>query len=453
MKMCATVGDPLNSQIVGDVHYKNSQDVKFLYIIEQPAITENNIDIINGDKVDANSKLIGRSINYVPQKYSYISTSQNDGVSLVSMFGDQGLMYMNYNQGGRIYDDVYNYQQYGLMTVPRSDYVNAISVYKKEIWYDESQIDEFGNPAPVEEEKYHLVTNVTDSGTIFDFNVGNNRYYKYLFRFVYSGNPDTGDTATLAEGLREIIVPIKVGWLGWTLTELHEVENIDPKVYGDTKVYTASLKDVWKFKYNISPGDYQQNLSKTKQDTLAQFPKFVHGKMNSISSQVTCLLGRDVMPFDWVNKSYAYGKSKKDDGTWGWGWQWAYNQSSKCGDTSRPFYTKDGGKTIAHLNDTYADLFNSSRRNAGGYIEQLWDGVNYGSRTSNKQLDLLNQWQKFCHSGNPKLLRDQLGNRYIVQVHDVSSHVEETWEKRPITISFSWTQIGDANNCQIIEED
>ena len=39
------------------------------------------------------------------------------------------------------------------------------------------------------------------------------------------------------------IVPIKTNWQGWSITELHETD--------DPKVFTASPKDVWKFKYNI----------------------------------------------------------------------------------------------------------------------------------------------------------------------------------------------------------
>ena len=156
MKMRATVGDQLTPPFVGNIKYENKQDVRFLYVIEQPAVTNNNLSLVQGDTVDESTKIIGRSINYVPQKYAYTGTTQNNGVSLVSVFGKQGLIYMNYNQGGRISDEIYNYQQYGMMTVPRSDYVNAISIYKKEIWYDESQLDERGNPLAVEENNYHL---------------------------------------------------------------------------------------------------------------------------------------------------------------------------------------------------------------------------------------------------------------------------------------------------------
>lgn len=452
MKMRVVVGDSLqDSPSIGGVAYENKQKVKFLYVIDQPAITNNNLEqVTDGTDVDESTHVIGRNINYVPQKYSYTSLN-NKEKSLISIFGDKGVVLMNYNYGGRITNDIYNAQQYGIMTIPRDDYINAISVYKKEIWYNEDVLDEYGNPKEMEETNYHLVTNVSNSGTIYDFNVGNNRYYKYLFRFVYSGTQEDNNDTTIAEGLKEITIPIKTNWLGWTLTELHEVENVDPKVYGGTKVYNASLKDVWKFKYNISPGDYQQNLSKTKQDTLATYPKFVNGLMNSISGQVSCLLGRDVQPFNWVNTSYAYGrKDTAGKNKFEWGWQKAYNQALNNSESSKPYYIKDN--ELVHLDPTYGDLFNSTARNAGGYIEKPWDNVNYGNLTSNKQLDLLHQWQDFCHSGNPKLLRDQLGNRYIVQIHDTSSHAEETWERKPITVSFSWTQIGDADDCQIIKE-
>ena len=214
----------------------------------------------------------------------------------------------------------------------------------------------------------------------------------------------------------------RVGWAGWTLTELHELEIVDKNKYGSNKVYTASLKDVWKFKYNISPGDITQDLSKTAQDTLSKFPKFIHGPKNTAKGQVTCLLGRDVQPFDWQNITYSYGKDS--DAMGDWKWTAVYNNL----DVPR---TVDG---FRELNDTHGGPFKPHAGNGGGYIEELWPDVYYSDKTSNKQIDLLNQWQKFCYSGNPKLLKDQIGNKYIVQIHDPSSHVEEGWEKRPITI-------------------
>lgn len=424
MKIKATIGDNFSTKTVGNVAYGNAQTVNFFYTFTADAIDDNDI-----------ASVVEKRTAEIPSKKTY--------TDLVSSHEKDGLILMNYDSGNRIYSNILNYQQYGLMTVPRDDYISAISIYKKEIWYE--MVDTPDNkrvPKLVEEPKYHLVTNQSENGTIYDFNIANNRYYKYLFRVVYSSE---AESASLVEGLKEIYVPIRVGWTGWTLTELHELEIVDKNKYGSNKVYTASLKDVWKFKYNISPGDITQDLSKTAQDTLSKFPKFIHGPKNTAKGQVTCLLGRDVQPFDWQNITYSYGKdsdamSAASNGDWKW--TAVYNNL----DVPR---TVDG---FRELNDTHGGPFKPHAGNGGGYIEELWPDVYYSDKTSNKQIDLLNQWQKFCYSGNPKLLKDQIGNKYIVQIHDPSSHVEEGWEKRPITITFSWTQIGDAADCQILKE-
>ncbi len=99
------------------------------------------------------------------------------------------------------------------------------------------------------------------SGVIRDFNIGNNRYYKYVFRLVESkvdGN---------IEYQSGIVVPIKTNWQGWSIVELHETD--------DPNVFKATPKDVWKFKYNISNGAQTQNVAKTQQDTLSRYPILV----------------------------------------------------------------------------------------------------------------------------------------------------------------------------------
>lgn len=441
MRIKASVGQA-SQQTVGNITYDHSQKTDFLYVITQDKITNNNYEKVMEE----------RAVSNVPHKLPYADTNASEN-SLIGKYPKDGLILMNYNAGGRITDDIYGYRQYGLMTVPRSDYVNAISVYKKEIWYNIVN----GVPVSAEENNWHLVTNISDSGTIFDFNVANNRYYKYLFRFVYSGeSEESGDTndVTISEELKEIIIPVKVSWKGWTLTELHEVGSVDSKTYGDKKVYNASLRDVWKFKYNISPGDITQELSKTVQETMSKFPKFVNGPKDVKKGQVSCLLGRDVEPFNWQTISYAYGKDSSGE----WGWTDVYtNFSGGCQTDSNTQGSLYGAtdNSIKVLNDTYAAPFHGYPQNAGGYNEGLWSDkkVYYADLTSNKKIDMLNHWQAFCYSGNPKLLKDQTGNKYIVQIHDPSSHIEESWEKRPITISFSWTQIDDADNCEIIQEE
>lgn len=391
MNIKLTVGQPNTTKMdylnVGQINYTNSQKVSFLYLITKQKDDE-----------------VGKFI--LPTKHPYASTSSSN-LGLTTLYPDNGLILMNYNDGARISSDIANYRQYGIMTVPRDDYVNAVAIYKKEIWYKQ----EGTTIVPVEEKNYTLVTNQSDNGIIKDFNIANNRYYKYLYRFVYSGSGE--NDLSLTEGLKEIIIPIKVKWNGWSLTELHEQEDESGNVY-----YTASLKDVWKFKNNIQPGDLSQQISKTAQETLAKFPRFVHGPKDVISSNITCLLGRDVLPADIRNIDYLYQKEKDKDGNNVWGWK----------------------------GTTYG------RYNAGGYKEELWPDVYYADATSNKSVDMLEKWREFCYSGNPKLLKDNKGQKFIVQVHDTSSRIEDNWNGRPITISFSWTQINSADNVVIIEE-
>ena len=173
MKIKATIGQTMNSSsFVGGVTYENKTDVNFFYVIEQPRITDDNKEIVDGTEIV--NGIIGRAPSYVPAKIPYASATQGGLDGLITLFGKQGLIFMNYNAGGRIFEDIFNYRQYGIMTVSNQSYVNAVSIYKKEIWFDPEKIDQYGNPSLVEEEKYHLVTNESGSATVFDFNVQTN---------------------------------------------------------------------------------------------------------------------------------------------------------------------------------------------------------------------------------------------------------------------------------------
>ena len=283
----------------------------------------------------------------------------------------------------------------------------AVSVYKKEIWYDR----EAGKS--MEEPVWTPVALNESSNIIRDFNIGNNRYYKYVFRLVEN---KAGGGVEYQSG---IIVPIKTSWQGWSITELHETD--------DPKVFTAAPKDVWKFKYNISNGAQTQNVAKTQQDTLSRYPIFSHGVKNAVSGSVTCLLGREMINADYTNK------------------EWVYEQ-----DTSTSIWTEITGPF----------------KNLGGYRERLgrvqnFCGANpdylsasvlgFRNLTSNEAVDMLDKWRDVCYSGNPKLLKDQKGQTFIIQITDPSNTTNESWEKMPEDISFSWIEIADAKDCRIIQ--
>lgn len=287
----------------------------------------------------------------------------------------------------------------------------SISIYKKEIWYNR----ETGKP--MEQDVWTPVALEDTSGVIRDFNIGNNRYYKYVFRLVEN---KAGGNIEYQSG---IIVPIKTNWQGWSIVELHETD--------DPKVFTASPKDVWKFKYNISNGAQTQNVAKTQQDTLSRYPIFSHGVKNAVGGSVTCLLGREMINADYTNK------------------EWVYEQDPN---TSEP-------------NFIWIES-NGPFKNLGGYRERLgrvqnFCGTNsdylsasvlgFRNLTSNEAVDMLDKWRDVCYSGNPKLLKDQKGQTFIIQITDPSNTTNESWEKMPEEISFSWIEIADAKDCRIIQ--
>lgn len=297
----------------------------------------------------------------------------------------------------------------GVSSISQSLY--SISVYKKEIWYDRE------TNMPMEQDVWAPVALEETSSVIRDFNVGNNRRYKYVFRLV---EKTAGSTYEYSSGT---IVPIKTNWQGWSIVELHETD--------DPKVFTASPKDVWKFKYNISTGAQTQNISKTQQDTLSRYPIFSHGVKNAVSGNVTCLLGREMINADYTNK------------------EWVYKQDTS---TSEPSFI-------------WAEI-NGSFKNLGGYRERLgrvqsFCGTNpdylsasvlgFRNLTSNEAVDMLDKWRDVCYSGNPKLLKDQKGQTFIIQITDPSNTTNESWEKMPEEISFSWIEIADAKDCRIIQ--
>lgn len=281
----------------------------------------------------------------------------------------------------------------------------AVSVYKKEIWYDR----EAGKS--MEEPVWTPVALNEPSNIIRDFNIGNNRYYKYVFRLVET---KTGGELEYQSG---IIVPIKTNWQGWSITELHETD--------DPKVFTASPKDVWKFKYNISNGAQTQNVAKTQQDTLSRYPIFSHGVKNAVGGSVTCLLGREMINADYTNKEWVY---EQDIDTWR--------------ETNGPFENLGGYRErlgrIQNFCSTNPDYLSASV-------------LGFRNLTSNEAVDMLDKWRDVCYSGNPKLLKDQKGQTFIVQITDPSNTTNESWEKMPEEISFSWIEIANAKDCRVVQ--
>ncbi len=227
---------------------------------------------------------------------------------------------------------------------------------------------------------------------ITDYNIASNMEYEYAVVF-RSFNMETGDNWYIYR------FSIKTKWDSWTLTELSQTD--------DKNSFLTDKDNVWRFRYNVSPGETQQKFSKTEQETLSKFPKFSHGPMNTLSGSVTCLFGKEL------------SNALLSDSIW------EYNIDDE----------RFHRRTSLHF------------KNIGGYKERM---RKIGS--SNAPIDMLNKWRDVCYSGNPKLLKDPKGNKYIVQITDSSDQINNNWTNYPENISFSWVKIEDANDCLVNNE-
>lgn len=363
---------------------------------------------------------------YIKSKFFYVSTSGNgiapqatngapekiENANVMSVIDNNlrsiiGLFnFENVESNGKI---ITTAAAQGISNDDQSLY--SISIYKKEIWYNR----ETGKP--MEQDVWTPVVLENASGTIRDFNIGNNRYYKYVFRLVEN---KIGGNVEYQSG---IIVPIKTNWQGWSITELHETD--------DPKVFTAAPKDVWKFKYNISNGAQTQNIAKTQQETLSRYPIFSHGVKNAVGGSVTCLLGREMINANYTNK------------------EWVYEQDPN---TSEPnFIWRENTGSFENLGG-YRERLGRVQNFCGTNPDYLSASVlGFRNLTSNEAVDMLDKWRDVCYSGNPKLLKDQKGQTFIIQITDPSNTTNESWEKMPEEISFSWIEIADAKDCRIIQ--
>lgn len=238
-----------------------------------------------------------------------------------------------------------------------------ISIYKQEIGYNTR--GEIVALTPLEE-----VVGSTGSFVFTDYNVANNHWYRYV---VYPANQDSP--------LTKVENDIKTQWYGWSITELH------PNGNGQ---YTASINDVWVFDANVETGEQTQNIIRTEQQTLGQFPRYSQGLSNYIAGSVSCLLG-EVLPMSYITE--------------------------------------------------YGTLMLK-----GGYTEAPHSS---GVLSSNEKVAMLQQWRQLVYSSNPKLLKDRKGNSYLVTLTGPSNQVQDKIGYQPDKIAFSWVQIGETKNIKI----
>ena len=301
-----------------------------------------------------------------PTPLSYWDAAATDAACLLN--------YVKGEEGGRGYRN-----EQGFSPMRSSNGVSTSSIFKQEI--QQNGVDSEGNSTYEALTRLMPVDTQIENFKFRDFNISNNRLYRYT---LYPFDQMEEETSTKLQ--KAVVEPISTKWQGWSITELHPVN-------GENKKFTATPDDVWVFNLNVDTGEQSQNISRQEQQTLGQFNRYSQGRMNYISGSVSCLLGSDVLPASYILKN---------------------------------------GKVV----------------NEGGYQEIR---KNDKAPTSNQRVDMLLAWRKVVMSSNPKLLKDREGQSFLVTLSSATNKPMDAVYKQPNTISFTWTQIGNAEDVQIVD--
>lgn len=183
---------------------------------------------------------------------------------------------------------------------------------------------------------------------------------------------------------------LDTGLIRWDAWSITELH----PVTGGNSQFTASKEDVWLFNLNLSTGAQTQNIIRESRQTLGQFNQYSQGELNYISGDVNCLLGSQVVPASYV-------------------------------------------------------VENGVQKFVGGYQEKL---LFNSSPTSNERVDMLNAWRKVVKSPNPKLLKDRLGQIFLITIDSSSNTPQDNVGIQPNTLNFSWSEIGSMEDISVVDE-
>lgn len=183
-------------------------------------------------------------------------------------FNSEAVCLLNYQKGD-------GYQEEQGFSPMKSSETSLSSIFRQEI-------DEDGN----ELTRFYPVDTQISNFTMRDFNISNNRRYRYVLYPL----DQSAESTTLLKSTADLD---KIHWQGWSITELHPIDSTNKK-------FTAEPKDVWIFNLNVETGEQTQNISRSEQQTLGRFNRYSQGKLNYVSGSVSCLLGRDVLPASYV---------------------------------------------------------------------------------------------------------------------------------------------------------
>jgi len=318
---------------------------------------------------------------------------------------------------------------------------SMIRIYKREVWYYDDQIKSaYGDRFSGDSSPWCLISENALSEVIYkDYCVASGHHYEYLVcrdAMVPVNNSDRFVS-------REIWAQnfdIEVHYMGWSIIELHDPQEIEN---GRIVLYTASPKDVWRFKYNVSSGAQVQNVSRSQQDTLGGYPKISVGEKNFMSGSVSALLGREIIQANYRADHYQYVPER-------------IVEVDNVTEIAPGYWTRN----------TDGDVYN-----VGGYREELsrWQypdkNVNYkpvyvnantlGFRglSSNESVNMINAWKDVVYSGNDKLMKDEKGRMFLIHILSNSVEPNDSWTDMPTQISFDWVEVSNIKNIIVYENE
>lgn len=422
---------------------------------------------------------------FVTKEFVTSSSEKYDGKLRFVFFGLEDKKYyilrstIMTNNGGKFSQDTILYAQYSEQSTQRDnstidfnyddlcveinvsesllnaeDVANSmIRIYKREVWYYEDQVKStYGNRFAGDSSPWYLISENALAGVIYkDYCVASGHHYEYLVcRDAMVPVEETTEPGVEEEPNSDRFVSkevwaqhldIEVKYMGWSIIELHDPQEIEN---GRIVSYTASPKDVWRFKYNVSSGAQVQNVSRSQQDTLGGYPKISVGEKNFMSGSVSALLGREIIQANYRTDHYRYVPER-------------IIEVDNTPEIVPGYWTRN-----IDDNDIY---------NVGGYREELsrWqypdktghykpmyvnaNTLGFRGLSSNESVNMINAWKDVVYSGNDKLMKDEKGRMFLIHILSNSVEPNDSWTDMPTQISFDWVEVSNVKNISVYENE
>ena len=422
---------------------------------------------------------------FVTKEFVTSSSEKYDGKLRFVFFGLEDKKYyilrstIMTNNGGKFSQDTILYAQYSEQSTQRDnstidfnyddlcveinvsesllnaeDVANSmIRIYKREVWYYEDQVKStYGNRFAGDSSPWYLISENALAGVIYkDYCVASGHHYEYLVcRDAMVLVEETPEPEVEEEPNSDRFVSkevwaqhldIEVKYMGWSIIELHDPQEIEN---GRIVSYTASPKDVWRFKYNVSSGAQVQNVSRSQQDTLGGYPKISVGEKNFMSGSVSALLGREIIQANYRGDHYRYVPER-------------IIEVDNTPEIAPGYWTRSiDDNDIYNVGGYREELSRWQYPDKNGHYKPMYVNANtlgFRGLSSNESVNMINAWKDVVYSGNDKLMKDEKGRMFLIHILSNSVEPNDSWTDMPTQISFDWVEVSNIKNISVYENE